>query len=174
MSSPRFIPWSHIKSWSCDACGECCRWFSIPLTLHEYAKISRLYGQSVISLRLGKAYLRKKSDGRCIFQFRKGERWLCGLQAEKPYACRMWPFSILRRPSHGGAEAALWEGTYERTYVYVDPRCPKTDFGAPTRNLLEKVLPEFVDVRFGEGKPQQHTTCALPTRTYQKLVLLQG
>ncbi len=159
MSQPRFIPWSRVRSWSCNACGECCRWFNIPLTLHEYAKINQIYGRQAFALGLGKAYLRKRADERCIFQFRLGGRWLCGLQAEKPYVCRMWPFTVSRNPIYGRSQEARWNTVYGRTYIYVDPRCLTITFGRPSSYLLNKVLPEFVEMAFGRKTLQEHSTC---------------
>jgi len=159
MTHSRFIPWSKVESWSCKACGECCKWFNIPLTLHEYAKIGQIYGRQAFALGLGKVYLRKRVDERCIFQFRLGERWLCGLQAEKPYVCRMWPFTVSRNPIYGRSQEARWEGPYGRTYIYADPRCLMITFGRPSNYLLNKVLPEFVDMAFGKKMLQEHSTC---------------
>ena len=159
MSQPGFVPWSRVESWSCRACGECCKWFSIPLTLHEYAKISHSYGHHAFTLSLGRAYLRKRADDRCLFQFRIGGRWLCGLQAEKPYICRMWPFTVSRNPIHGRSQAARWDSPHGRTYIYVDPRCPTITFGKPSNHLLSKVLPEFVEMAFGKRIHQENSTC---------------
>lgn len=173
MSHPRFIPWSKVELWSCKACGECCKWFSIPLTLHEYAKISQTYGHHAFALGLGKAYLRKRGDERCIFQFRLGGRWLCGIQADKPYVCRMWPFTVSRGPIYGRSQAARWDCPYGRIFIYVDPRCPMITFGKPSDHLLNNVLPEFVEMAFSKRTLQEHSTCtplgfqrdiAVPTR----------
>jgi len=84
-----FVPWSRVASWNWDGCGECCKWFSVPVTMHEYARISHSYGHDVLTLGLGRAYLRKRRDGRCMFQYYDGGSWLCGLQTEKPYVCKM-------------------------------------------------------------------------------------
>jgi len=158
MTQLRLVPWSHLKSWVCDACGECCRWFSVPVRMHEYAVILQRYGCGVVGLGLGRAYLRKRHDSRCIFQLRLGDRWLCGLQAKKPRVCKMWPFVVSKDPEYGRDEAARWEGSYGRAYVYVDPRCPRAVFGKPTRYLVEKVLPELVDLAFGRRESQLYTT----------------
>jgi len=156
---PRFIPWSRVESWRCEACGECCKWFNIPLAMHEYAKISQAYGHHAFTLGLGKVYLRKQGDERCVFQFRLGGRWLCSLQAEKPYVCRMWPFMVSRSPVHGRSQAARWDSPYGRVYIYVDPRCPMIAFGSPSRHFLNKVLPEFVEMAFSQRIRQEHSTC---------------
>ncbi|WP_455283575.1 YkgJ family cysteine cluster protein [[Eubacterium] cellulosolvens] len=158
MSQPRFIPWSRVKSWVCDACGECCRWFSVPVTMHEYARISQNYGHDVFALGLGRAYLRRRPDGRCVFQFKRGDRWLCALQAEKPHACKMWPFIVCSNPVHGRDDAARWDGRGGRAYVYVDPRCSRIWLGKPTGQLVDKALPEFVDIAYGRRGTQLYTT----------------
>jgi len=62
--------------------------------MHEYAMITQKYGHDVLALGVGRAYLRRRTDGRCIFQYCESGSWLCGLQAEKPYACKMWPFVV--------------------------------------------------------------------------------
>jgi hypothetical protein len=66
VAEPRFVPWSSVASWNCDGCGECCKWFTVPVTMHEYARISHRYGHDVVTLGLARAYLRKRPDGRCI------------------------------------------------------------------------------------------------------------
>ena len=157
MSQPRFVPWSRVRSWICDACGECCRWFNVPVTMHEYARISQNYGHDVLALGVGRAYLRR-ADGRCIFQFKRGDRRLCALQAQKPHACKMWPFVVSSNPVHGRDDAARWESPRGRAYVYVDPRCSRIRFGKPTGYLVGKVLPEVVEIAFGERQSQLHTT----------------
>jgi len=159
MSQPRFLPWSQVKSWICDACGECCRWFKVPLTMHEYAMITQNYGHDVPALGVGRAYVRRRTDGRCVFQFKRYGRWLCGLQAQKPRACRMWPFIVSSNPVHGRGDAARWEGRHGRAHVYVDPRCSRIRFGKPTGYLVDKVLPEVMRMAYGQRETQLHTTC---------------
>jgi len=126
--------------------------------MHEYARISHRYGHDVVILGLGRAYLRKRRDGRCIFQYCESGCRLCGLQAEKPYACKMWPFIVCKKPLHGRQQAASWNGPYGRIYVYVDPRCPRITFGEPTQYLINKVLREFVEIAIGKTKNQLYTT----------------
>jgi Fe-S-cluster containining protein len=158
VAEPSFVPWSRVASWKCDGYGECCKWFSVPVTMHEYARISHRYGHDVVTLGLARAYLRKRPDGRCIFQYCNSDGWLCGLQAEKPYACKMWPFIICKEPLHGSRQAASWDGPYGRIHVYVDPRCPRITFGQPTQHLMDRVLPEFVEIAIGKTKNQLYTT----------------
>jgi Fe-S-cluster containining protein len=158
VTEPRFVPWSRVASWTCDGCGECCAWFTVPVTMHEYARISHSYGHDVLTLGLGRAYLRRRGDGCCIFQYCEDSRWLCGLQADKPYVCKMWPFTVCKEPLHGRQQAASWDGPYGRVYVYVDLRCPRLTLGEPTQYLIDKVLPESVDIAMGKRTAQLYTT----------------
>lgn len=42
--------------------------------------------------------------------------------------------------------------------MYVDPRCSKIHYRKPTAYLVGKVLPEVVEIAFGERQSQLHTT----------------
>jgi hypothetical protein len=70
----------------------------------------------------------------------------------------MWPFIICKEPLHGRQQAASWDGPYGRIHVYVDPRCPRITFGQPTQHLMDRVLPEFVEIAIGKTKNQVYTT----------------
>jgi Fe-S-cluster containining protein len=155
------IPWGIVKSWKCNACGECCKWFQIPVNTREYSRIGQAYGYHVFEPGLGVAYLRKQDKERCIFQVRNMNRWLCGLQAEKPHVCKMWPFTVSKTPLYGRKETALWQDQNKSLYLYIDPRCPNVILGKPTDHFIEKVIPEFVEIAFDRRKLQEHSTHAL-------------
>jgi len=155
---PTYIPWSSVRSWNCNACGECCKWFRVPVNTREYSRIAQAYGYDVFELGLGVAHLRKQAQERCIFQFREGSRWLCGLRAEKPHVCRMWPFIVSRTPRYERLESTLWQDQKGKLYVYIDPRCPNTILGRPTDHFLENVIPEFVEIALGKRRFQEHST----------------
>jgi hypothetical protein len=70
----------------------------------------------------------------------------------------MWPFIVCKEPLHGRQQAASWDGPYERIHAYVDPRCPRITFGQPTQHLMDRVLPEFVEIAIGKTKNQLYTT----------------
>lgn len=174
MSDPRPIPWSKIRSWICDACGECCKWFNIPLTAYEYAKFSREFGFSIIEFRKGRSWLKKKSDKRCVFMIPYGRRWLCGVQDDKPLACQIWPFRVLNRPMYGRKQEAKYECEEWKGYVYVDPRCPKLIYGKPTVNFTNKIVKEFIQIALWRMEHQKYSTASLissvifnQVRTYQ-------
>ncbi len=163
MSEPRPIPWSQIQSWSCDACGECCKWFSIPLTMYEYAKICQRYGFDVVEMREGRAWLKKRLDKRCIFMIWQNGRWLCGLQEDKPHACRMWPFRVVDRPAFGNEMRSRYENEEWHGYVYADPRCPRLIYGAPTPSFANRIVREFVHIARRKTERQSLSTASLPS-----------
>jgi len=158
----RPIPWARVRDWNCLACGECCKWFVIPLRADELARILHTFGEWAIEFRLGKAYIRKPFS-RCIFQYRRQDKWLCALQEVdmKPVACKLWPFIPLTKPKYGRDQEAAFEHLGERFYVYVDPRCPGISLGRPSSHLVQRVLPEIIELRLGMRTRQNFTTSRL-------------
>ena len=154
----RFIPWSQVQSWTCDACGECCKWFTVPISAYEYAKISQTCGFEVFEFREGHVWLRRRFDKRCIFMFLRGRHWLCGLQADKPHVCRMWPFRVTNRPVYGREGRARYEGLEWTGYVYLDPRCPRIIYGKPTLNFAAHVVEEFIQMATRRTNHQNYST----------------
>lgn len=158
------VPWAKIRDWSCLACGECCKWFVIPLRADELARILHAFGDWAIEFKLAKAYIRKPSTrSRCIFQYKMRDKWLCLLQEMdmKPVACKLWPFIPLTKPKYGRSREAAFEHSGERFFVYVDPRCPGIVLGTPSSYLIQKVLPEVIELRLGLKKHQDFTTSHL-------------
>jgi Fe-S-cluster containining protein len=161
MDVPKLIPWHRIADWECRTCGECCNHFEIPLRLNEYVKITRLYSLNSVRLDVGKAYLKKTHNGRCIFQISSSGRWLCGLQECKPLVCKLWPFAILKNPLYGENEKSAYQYYDNRYYVYVHPYCRGLIFGKPTCHFTSKVIPEAVKLSLHLKKTQHYTTADL-------------
>jgi Fe-S-cluster containining protein len=161
MNFQSLIPWRKVSFWRCLACGECCKKFRVPLTMFEYVEITSKFGENIIELDLGKAYLRRNPlTGRCVFQKLKNENWICGIQEAKPIACKLWPFIILTKPKQKSDEALfIYKG--ENVYIYVDKRCPKVKIGKPTSYLINKVLPEVVNLNFNNKTKQFYSTSFL-------------
>ncbi len=162
MYEPRPIPWSQVQSWTCNACGECCKWFSVPLNAYEYAKLGQTYGFNMVEVSDGRSWLRKSIDDRCAFMILHGGRWLCGLQGEKPNVCKIWPFRVTDRPLYGRGLGARYENEEWTGYVYVDPRCPAIVYGDPTPYFTHNVIREFVELALGKIEHQSHSTADLP------------
>ncbi|MBS7658612.1 MAG: YkgJ family cysteine cluster protein [Candidatus Bathyarchaeia archaeon] len=152
------IPWRKTSFWYCSACGECCKKFHVPLTMFEYVEITSIFGKNVIELDLGKAYLRKNPlTKRCIFQKLKNKKWICGIQEIKPLACKLWPFIILTKSKQKNDEA-LFNYKGENFYIYVDKRCPNVKTGKPTNYLINKILPEVINLSINNKMKQVYST----------------
>lgn len=171
MIGSRLIPWRRIAYWECLACGECCKYFEIPLRAEEYAKITKRYGLNVITLGVGRAYLKKTLKGRCIFQKYISGRWLCSLKEDKPLVCKIWPFAALKDPKHGRNREALYNYYGDRYYIYVHPYCRGLIYGEPTSHLMDKVIPEVLRLSSGLIRTQEYTTAKLtePTLTVKNI-----
>ena len=156
---PSYIPWRRIDSWSCLACGECCRRFRPSLTAYEYALILDTFGPSYIgSSGLGKPCLRMVR-GRCVFQNKAG---LCSLQplGMKPLACKLWPFRIKGKTARDTDEdEAIFQHKGQAYYVYVDPSCNGINQGDPRE--LPKVIHEVIEISKEPRKSQFHSTSRL-------------
>jgi len=155
------IPWSKIENWFCIACGNCCREFKVPLSAYEAIKLAEIFGYDRLELGLKGYYLRKRPDRRCVFQVYSNGKWICGIQSIKPLACRLWPFMVRSKPRHGYKDEAEYEYKGQKFYVYVNPYCRGLIFGKPSRMLIEKVIPEFIELSMGLRVKQELSTSLL-------------
>lgn len=161
MKLQNLIPWKKVGFWHCSACGECCKKFKVPLTMFEYVEFTSKFGKNIVELDLGKAYLKSNPlTKRCIFQKFKNGKWICGIQEIKPIACKLWPFIILTKPKQKNDEALFYYKN-EIVYIYVDVRCPEVKIGKPTSYLINKVLPEIVNLNFNNKIKQLYSTSFL-------------
>jgi hypothetical protein len=146
-----YVPWRKISSWYCSACGECCFQYKVPLRFYEYLK---LRNTGFVEEKVGKFYIRKIGR-QCPFQIGR----LCSLQgSNKPIACKLFPFSILKK----GKEEALYEYQGKEIYVYVNTSCPNVILGK-TRNMMEKLVNEAAQLYFGEKEWIDLITSPLPS-----------
>lgn len=165
MSLPRLIPWRRIHEWRCLGCGECCKRFDVPLMGAEYARILGKFGLAALKFKLGAVYLNKRLNGRCVFQYRQGSRWLCGLQEEKPLSCKLWPFAVFTTPRYGRSQDSAYRYLDFEYHLYVHPFCRGLTYGPPTIRLSEKVIPEVIELWLGKRIAQSYTTSPLPRST---------
>ncbi len=154
----RPVPWRWISSWNCTACGLCCRAYNVVLNYAEWLSIVKRFGVEYTSCDLSRLYLKRRSDGSCVFLYRFGNQWLCGLQGLKPRACKLWPFKIYSKPRFGRANEALYEYGGRKLFVYVDPNCYGITWGVPTQHFVFQVLPEFVEISIGKREAQKFST----------------
>ena len=99
----------------------------------------------------GRAYLKRRRDGSCAFQIGR----LCGIQHEKPLACKLWPFYIYPKPLDvGRPEDAAYLYGNEVYYVYVHAVCNGLGVGPP----IEFAIAEAMKIREGKMLRQKFLT----------------
>jgi len=126
--------------------------------MDEYVKIVAQFGYSTVELDLGKVYLQRGLNNRCVFQQYWGGVWICGLQTIKPLACKLYPFRVQKEPKYSGENNAYYNYKGTALYVYLDPHCPGIKFGTPSWDLLKRVLPEVVEIGLGVRTKQYYST----------------
>lgn len=154
----QFVPWRYVADWSCIACGECCKLYSVVLNLQEWLSIVKNYGVEQTVSGLNKLYLKRKGDGSCSFLYGVPDMHLCGLQHMKPCACKLWPFKILTIPKYGYANEAGYNYGGNRIFVYADSACVGLRYGAPTWEFAYYTVREFVEIAMGLRSNQYKTT----------------
>lgn len=154
----QFIPWQHIADWKCNACGLCCKAYSVVLNFPEWLRIVKYYGAEATASGLDKLFLNRKGDGSCVFLNNIPNAYACGLQQIKPKACKLWPFKILTKPQYGYSKEATYSYGENRFYVYVDSACTGFRHGNPTWEFRNNVIKEFVEIALGARVGQYKTT----------------
>jgi Fe-S-cluster containining protein len=141
-----FVPWQYIADWKCKACGLCCKAYSVVLNFQEWLNIVKNYGVETTAPGLNKLYLRKKSDGSCVFLYNFSDMHLCGLQHMKPGACKLWPFKVQTSPKFGYPNEALYLFGRNKLYIYADPACRGLIYGRPTWEFANQTIKEFIEI----------------------------
>lgn len=154
----QFVPWRRIADWRCNACGLCCKAYSVVISFQEWLNLVKNYGVDVTVSGIDKLYLKKKSDGSCIFLYEFSGLHLCGLQHMKPKACKIWPFKILTAPKYGNAKDAFYLFDDRKLYVYVDSNCSGIVYGQPSLAFETQTLREFVELALGMREEQTKST----------------
>lgn len=161
-----FVPWQYIYDWNCNACGQCCRAYSVVLNFPEWLRIVKNYGVDKTVSGLNKLYIRRKSDGSCVFLQNFANISLCGLQYMKPKACKLWPFKILSRPEYGYVNEAAYNYGGSRLFIYADSTCQGLRYGKPVWNFAINTLKEFIEIALDVRKKQSKTTANLGFQLY--------
>jgi Fe-S-cluster containining protein len=155
------VPWRHVASWNCVACGMCCKGFKVVLNFPEWINIVKAYGVDFTQASINRFYLKHKSDDTCVFLYNYYGNWLCSLQHMKPRACKLWPFKVSDKPKYGRPNEARYDLANMKLYIYVDPSCIGLRWGNPTPKFLNSTLPEFVDLALGQPRKQVYSTARL-------------
>jgi Fe-S-cluster containining protein len=158
MGGMRFVPWRQISSWRCTACGNCCRDYSVVLNFPEWMRIVQTFGAQSTVTGFDKLFLKRASDGTCVFLCRFAGTYLCSLQNMKPEACKIWPFKVLAEPKFGEAKDAAFDFAGKKLYVYADANCAGLHYGAPSWDFASVTLPEFAAIALGACGAQRSST----------------
>lgn len=155
----RFISWKRVKSWKCLTCGECCKWFDVPLKLKEYARIIKIFNSEVFNFNKNpiKFFLKRRENGRCIFQYNSYGKWICGIQQIKPIVCKLFPFLI----SKSGNKKALYIYKGKPYNVYLERKCKGIKLGKPSKEFFYKQIPVAIEERLNPEKSQHLITSQL-------------
>lgn len=158
MNRGSLIPWPEVSSWSCVACGNCCRGYKVPLKMEEMVRIQNSYGPEVMDFGVGKAYLKNQRNRRCVFQKPLMNRWVCTLQGIKPTACRLFPFRIHNKPVYkrGDNAGIFFHG--KQYYLYMDSDCRGIVSGNPGDRFRDQIVPEIMSIGIGLPVKQKYTT----------------
>lgn len=111
-SLPILVPALAAQRYSCHACGNCCRDFTVQLREDDLRKLreqkwEERLGEPVTVEFRGVTFLRQREDGACIFWQSDGRCRIhgeFGLEA-KPIACQLFPFSFA--PREDGVQIGL-------------------------------------------------------------------
>ena len=155
------VPWSQVRSWRCNACGICCRYYDVVLKFPEWLNIVKNFGVEYTAPGLNRFFFGKRADGSCAFLHETSNVSFCGLQHAKPQACKLWPFKVLDKPKFGSPDSAVYYHGNRRLFIYVDPACTGLKFGVPTQEFTYSVIPEFIEIAFGVRRKQFKTTAIL-------------
>jgi len=165
------VPWRYVQDWNCIACGFCCKGYDVVVDFPEWLKIVKEYGAGFTEPGISRFYLKRKSDGTCVFLYNFYGRWLCALQERmKPIACKLWPFKISDRPRYGRPNEAVYKYGEKKLYVYVDPSCVGLRWGSPNYSFVNEALSEFVDLAVGLRHKQCFSTSRLVRSQPWKLI----
>ena len=152
------VPWQHVANWKCNACGLCCKTYSVVLNFPEWLRIVKNYGVEKTVSDLNKLYLNRRDDGSCVFLYSFSNANLCGIQQTKPKACKLWPSRITSKPEFGYARDALYSYGKNRLYIYADSACSGLRLGKPTLEFTAHTLKEFIEIALGFRTGQYKTT----------------
>lgn len=157
----RVVPWSQVRFWRCNGCGICCRHYDVVLKLPEWLNIVKNFGVEYTTPNISKLFLRRRTDGSCVFLHKTPNESFCSLQHSKPQACKLWPFKILDKPKFGSSNKAIYYYGDQELFIYVDPVCTGLRLGIPCQDFAYSVIPEFIEIALGVRRKQFKSTAIL-------------
>jgi len=155
----RLISWKKVKSWKCITCGECCNCFNIPLKSIEYARMIKIFGNEILDFNKYpvKRFLKRRENGRCIFQYYLAGKWICKIQQIKPIVCKIFPFSI----SKSNNKKALYIYKGNPYNINLKRSCKGIKLGKPSNEFIYKILPKAIELSLNPEKSHHTLTSHL-------------
>jgi len=139
-------------------CGLCCKAYSVVLSVPEWLTLAKNYGFETTISGLDKIFIKRRNDGSCTFLCDFEGTYFCGIQNNKPQACKLWPFKVLDKPKFGYEKEAAYVYAGNKFYVYADSTCMGLRYGRPSYDFVNFTLREFVEVAMGFRRRQLKTT----------------
>jgi Fe-S-cluster containining protein len=133
----------------------------VVINFNEWLRIVKSYGVEHTAAGLDKLFIRRRSDGSCVFLQSNSSINVCTLQHTKPKACQLWPFKVLMKPEFGYANEAVFPCGEQKLFVYADPLCRGLTYGSPTLEFCNYTLREFVEIAVGLRSHQLKTTSSM-------------
>ncbi len=164
----QFVPWKNIADWQCDACGYCCKFYSVVLNFHEWLRLTKTFGVETTVAGLDRFFIKRVDDGSCAFLCNDFNNYYCGLQSMKPEACKIWPFKVLAEAKYGNSNQATYNCGGKQMYIYADTMCSGLRYGAPTWDFQYIKLKEFAELSLGIRTEQYKTTRSSRLKTPQR------
>lgn len=164
----QFVPWRNIADWQCNACGNCCKLYSVVISFHEWLRLTKTFGVETTVAGLDRFFIKRVDDGSCAFLCSDFNNYYCGLQSMKPEACKIWPFKVFAEPRFGQSNQAAYNFGDKHLYVYADTTCSGLRYGTPTWDFQHVKVREFAELSLGIRGAQHKTTRSTPLKTNQK------
>jgi uncharacterized protein len=154
----QFVPWQNIADWHCKACGYCCKLYDVVINFNEWISIAQTFGVENTVAGGERFFIKRDNGGSCAFLCKEANNYCCRLQNQKPEACKIWPFKVLREPKYGQPNQAAYPYGRLNLYVYVDTMCSGLRYGEPTWEFRHKKVREFTELALGFRQIQCDTT----------------
>jgi len=139
-----FISWKEVESWKCISCGMCCHSYDIILEKNEYKKMCKMFGNEIFNYNKYpiKYFLKRRTNGSCIFQNTSEGKSKCNIHLIKPIICKIFPFFILN--SDNKKLSFLYRK--KRYNIYLERKCKGIKLGNPSSEFIYETLPEIINV----------------------------
>ncbi len=158
-------------SYECRACGRCCREKLIPVNPYEIARLAAHLGigtgEFIERFTEGGTALKVRDDVTCIFLAGSG----CGVHADRPLACRLYPLGLVRGPEgeavvelepQPGSEGVRGENGTVADYLAAQGVAPFLDASHRYHDALDRLVAALTSACGPESAAQALAGEAVP------------